>query len=197
MKLPAPPPGLLYEPELLTPAEECLLVEHVRGLEFSHVKMRGQIARRRTVHFGWLYGYESWKIEPGPPIPAFLLPLRKRAAVLGGVAPEELVEILVTMYPAGAGIGWHCDAPMFGVVIGISLLGACRMRFRHAPRRRSRSAPPVAPATWTQPLEPRSAYMLSGAARWDWQHSIPPSRTPRYSITYRTLGERSAADGPV
>lgn len=149
----------------------------MRGIEFSDVKMRGQVARRRTAHFGWLYGYESGRIEPGPPIPAPLLSLRDRAARLGGVEPEALVEVLVTEYPLDAGIGWHLDKWMFGVVIGVSLLGPCRMRFR-------RISPP---ATWTQPLEPRSAYVLAGTVRWDWEHSIPPSRTPRYSITYRTL----------
>jgi len=178
-----PPPGLRYEPELLTPAEERLLLEHVRGLAFSDVKMRGQVARRRTVHFGWLYGYATGRIEPGPPIPAPLLPFRDRAAGLGGVAPEELVEVLVTEYPPDAGIGWHLDKWMFGVVIGVSLLGPCRMRFRH----RSVDTSNPSPEMWTQPLEPRSAYVLAGAARWDWEHSIPPSRNARYSITYRTL----------
>src|SRR2546426_5484835 len=114
-----PPSGFLYYPETVSPAEESSLVEHVRAITFSPVKMRGQVARRRTAHFGWLYGYESWRIEPGPPIPELLLPLRARAAALSGVAPEDLVEVLVTEYPAGAGLGWDRDAPMFGGVIGI------------------------------------------------------------------------------
>src|SRR6185436_16700876 len=69
----AAPAGLIYQPDVLTPDDERALVDGVRALEFSDVKMRGQIARRRTVHFGWLYGYETWRIEPGPPIPGFLL----------------------------------------------------------------------------------------------------------------------------
>src|SRR5207244_155059 len=163
-------------PELLTPDEEHALVDGVRGLAFSDVKMRGQVARRRAAHFGWLYGYESWRIEPGPPIPELLLPLRARAAALSGVAPEDLVEVLVTEYPAGAGIGWHRDAPMFGVVVGISLLGPCRMRFRRSPARRSSAAPHKSPGGWSLALEPRSAYVLAGAVRADWQQSIPPPR---------------------
>jgi alkylated DNA repair dioxygenase AlkB len=47
-----------------------------------------------------------------------------------GREPGELVDPLVTRYPPGAGIGWHRDAPQFGEVGGISLLTACRMRFR-------------------------------------------------------------------
>jgi hypothetical protein len=33
------------------------------------------------------------------------------------------------------------------------------------------------------------AYLLRGSARWDWQHSIPPVDTLRYSITFRNLRE--------
>jgi alkylated DNA repair dioxygenase AlkB len=37
--------------------------------------------------------------------------------------------------------------------------------------------------------EPRSAYLLSGPARFEWEHSIPPVDALRYSITFRTLRE--------
>jgi alkylated DNA repair dioxygenase AlkB len=174
-----PPPGFRYRPELLTEVEERALIPHVRALDFSAVQMRGQVARRRTAHFGWVYGYESWRIVPGPPIPEILLPLRARVAAVAEVAPDSLAEVLVTEYPAGAGIGWHRDAPQFGIVIGVSLLGACRMRFQ-------RGAGP-ARRTGAVVLEPRSAYVLEDEARWQWQHSIPPMKVPRYSITFRTL----------
>jgi alkylated DNA repair dioxygenase AlkB len=47
----------------------------------------------------------------------------------------------------------------------------------------------------SQVLEPRSIYVLRGAARWSFQHSIPAVTRLRYSITFRTLREkaRSAA----
>ncbi len=35
-------------------------------------------------------------------------------------------------------------------------------------------------------LEPRSAYILRDEARWGWQHSIPPAKVLRHSITFRT-----------
>ena len=113
-------------------------MEAIRAIEFSEVKMRGAVARRRTAHFGWLYGYETWRIEPGPPIPGFLLPLRGRVGELAGVSADELVEVLLTEYTPGAGIGWHRDAPMFGVVAGVSLLGACRFRFERGQGRGAR-----------------------------------------------------------
>jgi alkylated DNA repair protein (DNA oxidative demethylase) len=181
------PPGFVYHPDVLTPDEERALLAGVSALDFHDVKMRGQVARRRTTHFGWTYGYETWRIEPGPPIPDFLLALRERAAQVGGVAPEDLVEVLVTHYPPGAGIGWHRDAPMFGAVVGVSLASACRFRFQRGKGAERRTA--------VASLAPRSAYALDGQARWQWQHSIPPARTERYSVTYRTL-RRSPRTGP-
>ena len=173
------PPGFVYRPEFVSAAEERDLVEAIRGIEFSEVKMRGAVARRRTAHFGWLYGYETWRIEPGPPIPDFLLPLRERVGELAGVAPDTLVEVLLTEYQPGAGIGWHRDAPMFGIVAGVSLLGACRFRFERGKgdARETRAAT----------LAPRSAYLLTSEARATWRHSIPPTKELRYSVTFRTL----------
>lgn len=173
------PGGFRYVPDFVTEAEEADLLDEIRRLEFQGVRMRGQVARRRTAHFGWVYGYESWQISAGPAVPPFLEPLRARAAGLVGSEAETLEEVLVTEYPPGAGIGWHRDAPMFGDVVGVSLLGACRFRFerRDGARRETASAM----------LAPRSAYVLSGAARWSWRHSIPPGSAARYSITFRAL----------
>jgi alkylated DNA repair protein (DNA oxidative demethylase) len=69
---------------------------------------------------------------------------------------------------------------MFGAkVVGVSLASPCRMRFQ----RGKRPARQVAEVT----LDPGSGYMLSGTARWAWQHSIPPTKALRYSIAFRTL----------
>ncbi|MDC0709565.1 alpha-ketoglutarate-dependent dioxygenase AlkB [Stigmatella sp. ncwal1] len=174
------PEGLLYVPDFLTAAEEAQLLAHLRGVSFSEIRMRGQVARRRSAHFGWLYGYESWQVEPGPALPDFLLPLRSRCAVLMGEPPEQLVEALLNEYPPGAAIGWHRDAPMFGQqVVGVSLGGACRMRFQRDQGEARR--------TYALELAPRSAYVLGGESRSTWQHSIPAVKQERYSITFRTL----------
>jgi alkylated DNA repair dioxygenase AlkB len=173
------PEGFTYHDEIVSREDEHPLLANIRNLAFGEVRMRGQVARRRTIHFGWTYGYETWRVEPGPPAPEFVLGLRDQVAGLARVTADALVEVLVTHYPPGAGIGWHRDAPPFGVVIGVSLLGACRFRFQqgHGAARRTRAIT----------LAPRSAYVLDGAARWQWQHSIPPGREERYSITFRTL----------
>ncbi len=170
------PEGFRYLPEFVSAGEERALLERMPGAAFREVRMRGQVALRRTAHYGWDYGYESWRIAPTEPLPEWLLDLRRRAAALIGAAPPALEEALVTEYPPGAGIGWHRDAPMFGpAVIGISLGAAARLRFRRA----DESSELL--------LDPRSAYVLDGPARKDWQHSIPGAKAPRYSITFRTL----------
>ena len=126
------------------------------------------------------YDYESRDLQPGDPLPRELGWLRDRCAELAGIHSSELVQALVTRYPAGAGIGWHRDAPMFGSkVIGISLLSPCRMRFQW----RTGDSRQL----YALELEPRSGYVLAGSARWAWQHSIPPTKALRYSITFRSL----------
>ncbi len=166
-------------PDFIDENEEQALIEHVQGLPYAPVRMHGIDSRRRVTHFGLRYTYEGRGVEPGEPVPPWLLGLRERCAHLIDKAPAELAEILVTEYTAGSVIGWHRDAPMFGRVVGVSLGAAARMRFQ-----RGRGAERQ---VFEQPLAPRSAYVLRGAARWQWQHSIPAVKALRYSITFRTL----------
>lgn len=181
---PALPAGFVYRPGFLPDEEERALAAEVERLPFGEIRMHGITAKRRAAHYGWMYGYESWKIQPGPPIPGFLLDVRARVAGLAGVAPDELAEVLITEYPPGAGIGWHRDAPAFGLVAAVSLEGSCRMRFRKGTGAERETAELT--------LEPRSAYVIDGEARSEWQHSIPPGRELRYSITFRTLRRKRA-----
>ena len=182
-----PPDGFLYRPDFLTPDEERAVADELSRLPYSEVRIRDVPARRRVMHFGWVYTFESHELLPGPPLPESLVPFRDRAAEWAGIEADRFEEILVTEYTPGATIGWHRDAPAFGAsVVGISLLSACRMRFR---RRRGEGW-----ETYSALLEPRSAYIVSGAARSSWQHSIPAGKDLRYSITLRTL-RRSRAPG--
>ncbi len=176
----APPEGWRYLPGLLEPIEEEHLIREVEALPFEAFVFRGVAARRRVVHLGHRYDFEERGLTPGLPVPDQFLALRDRVAAVAGLPSDRFEEVLVTEYSPGATIGWHRDAPAFGSsVLGVSLGSACRMRFR-----RVRDG---GWETWTQTLEPRSAYLLSGAARASWQHSIPPTPELRYSITYRTI----------
>ena len=185
---PPVPAGFFYHPDFVTAAEERQLVAEIERLEFKRVEMRGGVARRRIVHFGWTYGYYSRRTRPGEPLPAFLLPLRERVAGWARMVAEEFAEALITEYPPGAAIGWHRDAPLFGdVIAGISLSAASRMRFRpYVSPKEQRGVPPRR-ATHEVELESRSAYLISGEARRDFEHGIPAVASLRYSITFRTL----------
>jgi alkylated DNA repair dioxygenase AlkB len=173
------PAGFTYQAAIIDADAERALLEHVRTLPFDDVVMRGVTARRRVVQFGWRYSFDARALTEGPAIPDYLLDLQRIAGGLAGIDPADLSEVLVTEYAPGATIGWHRDAPPFGIVVGVSLLAACRFRFRRT----------VGDAVERAEIElaPRSAYVLDGTARSEWQHSIPPTKALRYSITFRTL----------
>lgn len=178
------PDGLTYRPAFLGRDEQAAVLTTLDGVEFGAVRMRGQTARRTVAHFGCTYDYQGRGLVPAEPLPGELAWLRARSATLAGLSAGDLVQVLVTRYPSGAGIGWHRDAPVFGAqVVGVSLGAACRLRFQ----RRSNDARLV----YDLDLEPGSVYLLEGPARWSWQHSIPPVAAPRSSITFRTLSDRA------
>src|SRR3712207_1591174 len=91
--------------------------------------MRGQVAKRTVRPYGVDYECETGDLVRGDPLPDDLGWVRGRCAALIEREPADLVQILISRYPEGAGIGWHRDAPMFGSKIaGVSLLSPTRMR---------------------------------------------------------------------
>ena len=185
--------GFAYTPDLISRDEEKQLLLPIAKLPFENFKFHGHEGKRRTVSFGWQYDFSgAGKLHKASEIPEFLLPLRERAASFAGLRPESLEHVLVIEYGRGAGIGWHRDRPVFGDVIGVSLLAPCVLRFRReidTGAARSSSAT-SARAKWQRvnvTAEPRSAYFLSGAARSEWQHSILRVDEVRYSVTFRTM----------
>lgn len=183
------PEGFRYTPEFLSAEEEMRLIGHFSKIQWQLVKMHGVIAKRRVAHFGLDYGYESWKLSDGPPVPEFVEPIAVKAAMQLGVAREEIAALLITHYPAGAGIGWHRDAPMFGEsVFGVSLGSSCTMKFRREVGEEHEVV--------KVELHPRSMYVISGPSRSIWQHSIPAVKADRYSITVRTRRKDFVSKSP-
>jgi alkylated DNA repair dioxygenase AlkB len=175
------PEGFQYQPDLVSPDEELPLVERVRELPFKEFEFQGYVGKRRVVSYGWQYDFNERLLRRTEDIPAWLLPLRERAAGFAGMKPAQLQQALVTEYDIGAAIGWHRDKATFGEVIGISLLSSCRFRLRRK-----------VGATWERAsivAEPRSAYLLNGPSRTEWEHSIPAVDALRYSITFRNFRE--------
>jgi alkylated DNA repair dioxygenase AlkB len=175
------PDGLQYREEFLPLAEEAALLDSIRALPLQEAQYREFTARRRTVNYGSSYDFSRNETLYAEPIPTFLYPLRLQISGWCNVPPESFVHALIAEYRPGTPLGWHRDVPEFDLIAGISLAGECRMRFRPYPWSREQK-----PQQFTLDLASRSAYILRDAARWDWQHSIPPTKELRYSITLRT-----------
>jgi alkylated DNA repair dioxygenase AlkB len=176
------PEGFRYRPELITSGEEVSLLAHVRELPFRDFEFHGYTGKRRVVSFGWHYDFSERQLQKADRIPDYLLALREAAAAFADINAEEFQHVLVTEYGSGAGIGWHRDKAVFGRVVGVSLLSPCVFRMRRK----------VGERKWERlnlVAAPRSGYLLSGPARYEWEHSIPQMDELRYSITFRNLRE--------
>ncbi|HEY4167292.1 MAG TPA: alpha-ketoglutarate-dependent dioxygenase AlkB [Reyranella sp.] len=149
-------------------AEERDWLREIEALPFKPFEFHGYLGKRRIVSFGWRYDYSDRTLRPSTPMPDFLASLRARAASVTGLDEALLQQALVTEYDAGVTIGWHRDKPMFEDVMALSFLSPCRLRLRrkHGTGWERRATE----------IAPRSLYRLSGAARHEWEHSIPPVR---------------------
>lgn len=173
------PDGFRYAENVLTETQERTLVAEFAALQFKPFEFHGYFGKRRVVSYGYRYDYGERALRESAALPAFLLPMRDIVAQFARLPAENFEQILVTEYAPGAGIGWHRDKPMFSEVVALSFLAPCVLRFR---RKRGDS--------WErrkQVLAPRSAYLLGGAARWEWYHSIPAVDALRYSVTFRNF----------
>lgn len=173
------PEGFRYVEEAIAQADEAELLREIPSLPFREFQFHGFEGKRRVVSFGWRYDYDKEKPVPADPIPGFLQDVLAKVVGTTGFRFGQGQQVLVTEYSPGSPIGWHKDKPHFGQVIGLSLLSQCRFRFRRLVEKK-----------WERvslSLAPRSAYIMEGPARWEWEHSIPPVEALRYSITFRNL----------
>jgi alkylated DNA repair dioxygenase AlkB len=181
--------GLRYQENVIGAADERALIERLGELDLTPFRFHGWVGNRKTHSFGWRYDFDDASFTPGEPIPDWLMPVRERAAAFAELEADEFAHALVARYDPGAGIGWHRDRDVFENVVGISLGAPATLRFRQRlPSGFRRASLEVAPG---------SAYLLSGEARHDWEHSIAPGEQLRFSITFRTLsdkGRRAAAE---
>jgi alkylated DNA repair dioxygenase AlkB len=172
------PTGFSYVENFVSAGEERALISNFSPLPFKEFEfVAGDKGKRRVVSFGWRYRFTQHKLEKAEDIPEFLLSLRRKAARLAQLDERDLQQVLVTEYAPGAGIGWHKDRPIFGEVVGVSLLSPCKFRLRRRVGEDWERASLM--------VEPRSAYVLDGPARDAWEHSIPPMEALRYSVTFR------------
>ena len=176
---PSLPEGFRYRPGLITADHERDLVSQFSTLPFAAFEFREYVGKRRIVSYGSKYDFSQERLQRAEEIPAFLFPLRESVAAFAELDAADLQQVLVTKYTAGAAIGWHRDKSVFEEVAGVSLLSPCVFRLRRETG-----------AGWERAsltLEPRSAYLLSGPSRTEWEHSIPAVSGLRYSVTFRRL----------
>jgi alkylated DNA repair dioxygenase AlkB len=176
---PALPEGFAYREDAVSAAEEKQFLAAIPALPFKPFEFHGHLANRRVVSYGFRYDYGGRRLRESEAVPDFLVPLREKAAAMARLPAKTFVQVLVSEYAPGAGIGWHKDRPQFDQVIGVSLLAPCLFRLRRK-----------AGAKWERKsftAQPRSAYLLSGASRHGWEHSIPPLKELRYSVTFRSF----------
>jgi alkylated DNA repair dioxygenase AlkB len=183
------PSGLVYRPEFITLEEEAEILSYIEFLPLHEaeyeVKGHGIVeSKRRHFGFGWGYNYDTKEFVPGPPLPPFLERIQRRIGKWLDISPSRVVEALINEYSPTSALGWHRDNEAFEHIVGISLGGWARMRFRPIqPRGERKDASKVV----SLELEPRSAYIMQKDIRWKWQHSVAATKVLRYSITFRTL----------
>lgn len=184
------PDGFIYRQNFISEAEEQALIREIQSVQLASFQYYQFTGKRRLASFGWQYEFGKNEITRAPDMPAFLLPLRTRAGKLFDIDPNSFSQSSIIEYSIGSPIGWHRDIAHFGVVVGISLGAACRMRFRKYHRIRAKNS--KRDEILSIELQPRSIYLMSGASREIWQHSIPPVKALRYSIMMRTLRAQSS-----
>lgn len=178
--------GLRYVPDFISTISEAGLVQQI------DVQPWLTDLKRRVQHYGYKYDYKARGITQDlriGAIPYWLIGLCDDLQAQGyfSKAPDQ---VIINEYQTGQGITPHIDCvPCFGQTIAsLSLGSTCIMEFTHAKTGGKQQ----------QLLEPRSLVVLSGKARYDWQHAIPQrksdvwcgeklARSRRISLTFRTV----------
>lgn len=179
---PVLPEGFLYFPDFLTEWEEQVLLTDVLDIQRHPFIFQGHEAKRKVASFGYDYSFDEKMLSKGKDIPPFFNKLIDRVGTKLTIEREAFAELLITEYPVGLVINWHRDAFPFDRIAGISLASDCTFRLRpHDKSKQNRNN------VLSFTVRRRSLYVIQGPARTQWQHSISPVKSTRYSITLRTL----------
>ena len=191
----APIPGLTYLREFITKEEEEALLSEVEAGPWDE-----ENKSRRTKQYGYTFHWRNRRLnalrsaEKG--MPSSSEATLKRLKELGLIPSAHFDQCIVNDYRGAQGIRPHRDREFFGpLVVGISLLEPVIMDFRCLRSREVRALL----------LEPRSVLLLTGEARWQWQHGITAApkllyqgkvllRQRRTSLTFRTILDDSVVD---
>lgn len=171
-------PGLSYLPDFIDEQTEAALIRTIDAQPWITE------LKRRVQHYGWRYDYKARAVTPESylgSLPKWLLPYCDRLHN-EGLFPQLPDQVIINEYQPGQGIAPHIDCvPCFAETIAsLSLDSTCVMDFTHA---KTQEAIPIL-------LEPRSLTVLSGDARYRWQHAIPHRKTDRHNGQIFPRGRR-------
>jgi alkylated DNA repair dioxygenase AlkB len=161
--------GLSYIPDFIDSATESALIKTIDTQPWITE------LKRRVQHYGWRYDYKARSVTNNLRIgvlPDWLqtYAVRLQQAGLFNEAPDQ---VIVNEYQSGQGISAHVDCvPCFAdTIASLSLGSPCVMDFNHSKTGEKSSLL----------MEPRSLLVLTGDARYIWQHAIAGRKTDRYS----------------
>lgn len=171
-------PGLSYQPAYLSPSD----TEHFIAIIDQQPWLTD--LKRRVQHYGYRYDYKKRAVDPSMylgALPTWIAPLAERLQ-RDKLTHEQIDQVIINEYAPGQGIASHIDClPCFGdTIISISLGSACVMQFSHVGS--GREVPIL--------LEPGSAVVMQGEARFRWKHGIAARKTDSYQGITLTRGRR-------
>lgn len=178
--------GLNYIPDFIDENTESELLQTIDGESWK------PDLKRRVQHYGYAYDYTARNVAADSKLGDIPQWLQVYCRKLRDDSFFEQIpdQVIVNEYQIGQGISAHIDCiPCFGATIAIISLGSpCVMDFTNS--KTGEKAPLL--------LEQRSLAILSGDARYIWQHSIANRKTDKYndeiiqrkrrvSLTFRTV----------
>lgn len=178
--------GLAYIPAFISAQEQDFLLSQINQQSWL------TDLKRRVQHYGYKYDYKARAVGNDAylgSLPDWLATLSKKLHD-NGIFPSAPDQVIVNEYLPGQGISAHIDCvPCFAdTIASLSLGSPCVMEFANPKTSEKKSIV----------LEDRSLIVLSGPARYEWQHAIPArksdiidgiktERTRRVSLTFRNI----------
>lgn len=168
------PNGLHMQHEILTQAQETDLLAIIQGQSWDTT------LSRRVQQYGHAYNYksENRQVSPVPEWALQLFETCRQHLPLPSVSTSQL-QVIINEYTPGQGIAPHIDSPsQFAEwVLTVSLGSPATMIFSQGSEK------------YACTLERRSAYLMTGDARYKWKHAIPGRKGDRtgtrVSVTFR------------
>jgi len=176
--------GLRYIPNFISENEHNALLSIIdANLWLDDLK-------RRVQHYGYKYDYKARNILPNSylgELPEWLDSLRQRLRN-EGIFEQKPDQAIINEYLPGQGISAHVDCvPCFNDVIASLSLGSDAIMQLSNPKQK-----------YDVFLEKCSLIVLSGEARYKWQHAIPARKSDivdgvklerhrRVSVTFRKV----------